>query len=186
MDYVTKTKRPAGREEVRAAVLRAAERQFAAHGTRARLRDIANDAGVNVGLIHRHFGNKDDVLQAVLNAQRQVGVEHVSAAPDLATAVRQIFEDTRTGDEHIRTLAWLFLESDDAHQLHHEYPAVAILRAAAGNDPGVELRLLIAMTVTYGWTIFGTQLLPAFGHPASTRPDVERAIAHYLETLLRD
>ncbi|MSX85805.1 MAG: TetR family transcriptional regulator, partial [Actinobacteria bacterium] len=63
--------RPFGRDEVRDAVLDAAARHFAASGTGASLREIASDAGVNLGLIHRHFGNKDDLLRAVLAAQTQ-------------------------------------------------------------------------------------------------------------------
>ena len=63
------TSRPR-RDEVRAAVLDAAARHFAAQGANASLRDIATDAGVNLGLIHRHFGNKDDLLQAVLDSSK--------------------------------------------------------------------------------------------------------------------
>ncbi|MCC6271418.1 MAG: helix-turn-helix transcriptional regulator, partial [Microbacteriaceae bacterium] len=65
--------RPIGRDAVRAAILAAASRRFAQHGRKASLRDIAADAGVNLGLIHRHFGNKDDLLRAALTEHAGAG-----------------------------------------------------------------------------------------------------------------
>ena len=56
-----------GREEVRAAVLAAAGELFAERGPSAvSVRDIASLAGVNHGLIHRHFGSKEGLLRETL------------------------------------------------------------------------------------------------------------------------
>ncbi len=56
-----------GRDAIREAVIAAARQQFAEKGYAAvGMREIAARAGVNQGLIHRHFGSKDGVLQAVL------------------------------------------------------------------------------------------------------------------------
>jgi AcrR family transcriptional regulator len=178
--------RPTGRDEVRAAVLDAAARHFAAHGANASLRDIAADAGVNLGLIHRHFGNKDDLLQAVLDEQRRLGTDLVTAAPDAATAVRQIFEETTRKDQHVRTLAWLLLDDEQGRSLRHEYPAIAALRAKTSDDPDEALRLIAAFTMIYGWTVFGPQLREAFGYPAGERADVEARLAELLEELVED
>ena len=57
------------------------------------MRDIAADAGVNLGLIHRHFGNKDDLLQAVLDTQRRAGVDLVGATFAPITASRPWFSN---------------------------------------------------------------------------------------------
>ncbi|MBM4608397.1 TetR family transcriptional regulator, partial [Rhodococcus hoagii] len=44
----------------------AARRLLAAKGLSFSMRELAADAGVNLGLIHKHVGNKDDVVRAVL------------------------------------------------------------------------------------------------------------------------
>src|SRR6185436_20901192 len=59
---------PQGKEEVVAAVLRAAADLFAERGLAATsIRDIAARSRVNHGLIHRHFGSKDGLVAAVLD-----------------------------------------------------------------------------------------------------------------------
>jgi AcrR family transcriptional regulator len=55
-------------------ILRAAERLLAMYGVDGiRLRDIAAEAGVSIGLIQHHFGSRDDVVREMLlaaNAER--------------------------------------------------------------------------------------------------------------------
>ena len=176
--------RPTGRDEVRAAVLDAAGRHFAAHGANASLRDIAADAGVNLGLIHRHFGNKDDLLQAVLDTQRRAGADLVGAAPDVATAVRGIFEETVYKDQHVRTLAWLLLDDEQGRSLRHEYPTIDALRTRVGDDPDARTRLMAAFTMVYGWTVFGPQLLEAFGWSPDDRAAVESDLTTLLDSVI--
>ena len=176
--------RPTGRDQVRSAILDAATRRFAAEGSGASLRDIATDAGVNLGLIHRHFGNKDDLLQAVLDAQRRAGADLVGASPDVATAVREIFEETVYKDQHVRTLAWLLLDEEQGRSLRHEYPTIDALRARVGDDPEARTRLMAAFTMVYGWTVFGPQLLEAFGWSPDDRAAVEQDLAALLDTVI--
>ena len=55
-------KRPTGREQVTASILKTAADLFAKHGVEAvSLRQIATKAKVNHGLIHRHFGSKENL-----------------------------------------------------------------------------------------------------------------------------
>jgi AcrR family transcriptional regulator len=46
-------------------VLAASRRQFARHGLEAQIDEIADDAGVGVGTVYRHFPTKEDLLQAL-------------------------------------------------------------------------------------------------------------------------
>ena len=58
--------KPACRQAVRAAVIKAAAELFSAHGVEAvSMRAIAARANVNYGLIHRHFGAKENLLREV-------------------------------------------------------------------------------------------------------------------------
>lgn len=57
--------KPAGREEVRRAVLDAAARLFAQHGVgEVSLRDVAREADVQLALIARYVGTRDELVQA--------------------------------------------------------------------------------------------------------------------------
>ncbi|SHE36362.1 transcriptional regulator, TetR family [Seinonella peptonophila] len=60
--------RTRNKEETKAALLAAARLHFARDGYEATsLRDIAEDAGVNVSLISRYFGSKDKLFQKVIS-----------------------------------------------------------------------------------------------------------------------
>jgi len=79
-------RRPAGAaERTRRAIVRAATRLFAERGFGAvSVRDIGQEAGINHGLVRHHFGSKDGVWRAVVEA---ADAEYVSAMrPVLAKA----------------------------------------------------------------------------------------------------
>jgi AcrR family transcriptional regulator len=62
-----KMARPRHAEETRATLLAAARLRFARDGYEAtNLRDIAADVGVNVALIPRYFGSKEELFQTVI------------------------------------------------------------------------------------------------------------------------
>ena len=89
------------------------------------------------------------------------------------TAVREIFEETVYKDQHVRTLAWLLLDEEQGRSLRHEYPTIDALRARVGDDPAARTRLMAAFTMVYGWTVFGPQLLEAFGWSPDDRAENE-------------
>lgn len=196
--------RPTGREEVREAVLAAAARRFAAEGPHASLRDIAADAGVNLGLIHRHFGNKDDLLRAVLQHIVRSGTAEISREPDAPSALRRIFEGSTQDGRYVRIIAWLLLERGAEVREQDEYPGMTALRAMVARDdptssaageggdtpraedpdaPTAEDRLMAAMATIYGWAVFGPQVLASFGRTPQERAAVERRIARLVEEL---
>ena len=161
--------RPTGRQAVVAAVLEAAAHHFATRGSRASLRDIAADAGVNLGLIHRHLGSKDDLLRAVLRAQSDVGVRLVESAGSAALGVRRLFEQKTRSGRGVRILAAHLLDGEADRVRPEGAPVVAALRALP--HPGTvgerDASLLAALALTYGWTVFGDQLAAAFDVPAA-------------------
>jgi AcrR family transcriptional regulator len=172
--------RPTGRDEIRAAVLDVAARHFATRGTRASLRDIAAEANVNLGLIHRHIGNKEDLLRAVLEQQRQGGAALVASVPELSDAMRVIFDQTAES-RYVRLLAWLSLDAEHPEVQEH-YPTIEALRDRTSSEEQ-ELGLLASFALMYGWTFFGDQLLHAFGRSPADRPSVHDALGRVVERL---
>lgn len=64
-------------------VLKAAERLLALYGVDGiRLRDIAAEAGVSIGLIQHHFGSRDDVVREMLLAANEDRIRQWTAQLD--------------------------------------------------------------------------------------------------------
>lgn len=97
------------KEATRTAILEAAEEVFARDGVeRARIDAIAEHAGVSVGTIYNHIGDRDAVFGAVLAMRRHEIVEGVRAALD----------DTKADDARVQLerLARTLLEHVDRHR----------------------------------------------------------------------
>ncbi len=58
--------RPSGRDEVREALVSAGLKLVATSGLQFSIRDVADLAQVNHGLVHRHFGSKAGLVEAIL------------------------------------------------------------------------------------------------------------------------
>ena len=84
----TSDARPTGRDEVRSAVMREARRLLSERGPHVPLRDIADAAQVNLGLIHRHIGRKDALITAVMQDAVRFGAARLENLDDAGEAVR--------------------------------------------------------------------------------------------------
>jgi AcrR family transcriptional regulator len=163
--------RPRGRDEVRAALIDAGARLFAARGIESvSVRDVAFQARVNHGLIYRHFGSKARFLSAVM--------EH------LAREVRDGGDAEGTPDRavesslYFRVLARALLEGHDPRRLQRSFPVVRALvaRGVTAKSSGalprdVDVRMLTALGVAagLGWLVFEPYLIAAVGFPSRSR-----------------
>jgi AcrR family transcriptional regulator len=148
------------------AVCKAAAELFAERGPAAVSgRDIAARAGVNYGLIHRHFGSRQEL-------QRQVMTR---LATDLAVA----FEEGRSSGrsplatlaEHptySRALARAALDGEDLASLQDEHPVIEDImsrlkaRSQEGEDDLADRMSMAFVTAALlGWTVFATFLRSA-------------------------
>ena len=79
-----------GRDAVRKALISAAARCFAGRGIGAvSVREIAKEAGVNHGLVHRHFGSKDGLVHETLAALAEsveMRLGHLTGTETLASS----------------------------------------------------------------------------------------------------
>jgi AcrR family transcriptional regulator len=163
--------RPRGRTEVVAAVLDAARALIAERGPDVALRDIAERANVNFGLIYQYVGTKEQLLQEVYlraardAADRLADAEHL----DEALAMLMTFGDGTTA----RLVAWAALGGAQSQDLFRDSPALDVLArltvadaAASGRVVTLEdARVLaaLAMAVALGWRLFGGVALTAAG-----------------------
>ena len=102
-------------ERTRAALLDAALDEFAAKGfAGARVRDIAERAGVSKDLVAYHFGGKDGLYLAV--QQAWLDRENGFAGPGLPLAdlLARYLHDALADPRPVRLLAWRGLASPDA------------------------------------------------------------------------
>ncbi|WP_314035534.1 helix-turn-helix domain-containing protein [Dietzia sp. CH92] len=178
--------RPVGRDAVRRAVLGTARRVFAARGPRAPLRLVAEAAGVNLGLIHRHIGNKDDLLAAVLEEGLRHGSAHVAQHDDAGRAVRAMLAGATANPDFSRLLVWLSLDPDSVARPLLDAstrPARAVAHMTAP-PPAGDLHLALALTVIYAWPVLREQILDVLEVPAAAREDVDERMGALLSEVV--
>lgn len=70
----------------RSKILEAADRQIVLHGPEVRMEAIAEEAGVAVGTLYRHFPAKDDLVAAVVESHLERIMNEVEATADRVDA----------------------------------------------------------------------------------------------------
>jgi AcrR family transcriptional regulator len=163
--------KPSGRDFVRRALVEKAGALFAKRGIKAvSVREIAAAAGVNHGLVHRHFGSKGGLLRAVMTALADEVVEKIGPAPldeALPDLLIKSSKATVNGGLHWRILARALLDGETPGELQHSFPVVARLMAAARRDnpSGLSDEALVTLivTVSLGLLVFEPYLKLATG-----------------------
>lgn len=173
--------KPHGKASVRQALIAAASELFAERGPDdVSVRELAARAGVNHGLVHRHFGSKDGLLQATMQ-QLAAGVAD-SIGPDdcsetLADLLRTTFGATEDAT-HWRILARSILDGIPVSELQDDFPVVRRMLAAAGRgtdsplSPDAFVTLLLAGGL--GLLLFEPYLREATGQQADSKWNATR------------
>jgi AcrR family transcriptional regulator len=173
---------PVGKHEVTEALIDAAAELFAERGPGAvSVRDVAKHAGVNHGLVYRHFGSKDALIQAVLDRLVQ-HVRRAFADRLLEGANRtELFDALAENQTYWRVLARALLDGQTDWLKAGSFPlisaAVKSLRAARergelDEDTDVEAAAASYVAVGLGWLVFEPFIAAATGmkgSPASRR-----------------
>lgn len=131
-----------GRDEVMAAVVESAADLFASKGPAATsIREVAARSGVNHGLVYRHFGTKESLVAAVLDA--------LSDQPRTAEPA---------ADRQLRVLARAILDGYPVGRMQRRFPTVSALversRRSHRDDTDARLAAGHAVALALGWQLF--------------------------------
>ena len=161
-----------------AAVLDAANELFAARGPASvSVRDIAAAARVNHALVHRHFGPKHKVLQAVLERSARGMAAATDRVTEARAGMQAVFNAAAEHQNYWRALARAVLDGEGARGLQRDFPTINRLtgmlmreRAQAHPDRDQSAVALESSVVVgafsaliLGWTLFEPFLMVAVG-----------------------
>jgi AcrR family transcriptional regulator len=156
--------RPYGRAEVVAAILDAARDLIAKRGpSRVSLREIADAANVNNGLVFQYVGTKDQLVAEVFRRSSHSVETALAQARSLDAAIDVLVRDPADAD--IRLLVWAALEAKDPERLFGTSSGLTalapIVREHASrsgrdsSDADVRVAIAIASMVATAFRVMG-------------------------------
>jgi TetR/AcrR family transcriptional regulator, repressor for neighboring sulfatase len=176
------TAKPTGKEEVSAAVLLAASELFAEKGPAATsIREVAARAGVNHGLLHRHFGSKRQLLAATLQylADSAAELRESGASAEQLEAVYEF---------QARVMVRSTLDGFPVEELQQRFPGMERfleqVRALHSDDRTARLLAAHGMALQVGWGLFGPTLRVAFGLQDLDDAEIRAAVADQITKII--
>ena len=179
---VTTTAKPIGKDEVSAAVLQAASELFAEKGPAATsIREVAARAGVNHGLLHRHFGSKRQLLAATL----QYLADSAAALRESGASQAEV---EATYEFQARVMVRSTLDGFPVEELQQRFPGMEAFldQVRAGHTDDRTARLLAAhgMALQVGWGLMGPTLRVAFGLQGLDDNAIRTAVAEQIAKIV--
>ena len=177
--------RPYGRDEVVAAVIEAATDLFAERGPAAvSLRDVAQAADVNLGLIHRHIGSKTDLLEAVLRARPGMRPREQGSLEEETAA---LLGQGLAPPPYTVIVVRAALDGYDLAGMGLEYPTLEALAAGLRTrlaPVDADLRAGVAISMLLGWHAMGRTVLDVLGRGDVSHEEVERSLTPAIAAFL--
>lgn len=165
-----------------AAVVDAAAELFAEKGPAATsIREVAARAGVNHGLVHRHFGNKSQLLAATLQhlADSAAGLRASGATPrELEIAA----------ERQARVMVRSTLDGFPVEQLQQRFPGMEAflgqVRELHDDDRTARLLAAHGMALQVGWGLLGPTLRVAFGLQDLDEATLRAAVTEQVDAII--
>ena len=179
---IADSSKPLGKEEVVAAVLEAASELFAERGPAATsIREVAARAGVNHGLLHRHFGSKRQLLAATLQHLADSG----AALRDSGASQQQL---EAAHELQARVMVRSMLDGFPVEELQQRFPGMErfLDEVRSGHTDERQARLLAAhaMALQFGWGLMAPTLRVAFGLNDLSDADLRAAVAEQIAKII--
>lgn len=175
---VTKTKRPAvDRGASEAALEAAALRLLHRNGVLAglNLREVAEEAGVNRGLVYHYFGSRQELLRAALRRDVKERLAEILASSQLPfkARIQQLLRTMMGQDEAIRLSTLLVLDDQErlpVAPLREQWISGFKRDIAKGeirDDVDLDALLALVTALSYGYVVFRQSISDEFDIPAS-------------------
>jgi AcrR family transcriptional regulator len=177
-----------------AAILDGATSLFAARGPAAvSVRDIAAEAGVNHGLVHRHFGSKQAVLRAVFERAAREMAAVAADLTDPQAGMARLFAASAAHETYWRALARTILDGENPHTLQREFPTIQTLirlleeeHQRLRGDPSFDARAVVGTlsALMLGWLMFEPYLLTAIGCEQRDQRGMRQQVVQVLQQII--
>ncbi len=164
------------------ALIKAAAELFSQHGVKAvSVRNIAEKAGVNHGLVHRHFGSKDKLR---LKTQEYLAADirnEIGEADNFTESIISALKALKKKDTYWRVMAYTLLENKDQGNIQEEFPFIkrivdlSVKELKKDSLPkGIDARHIVAgiTALGLGMQVFERYILPATGLEKNSAEDV--------------
>ena len=167
--------KPAGRDAVMAALVEATSELILERGVTMSVRDIAQRAGVNHGLVHTYFGSKEALVTAAFGdiVARAAAELDESGFPPADLAFRR-------GGELTRALARVMLDvPGDPYPSHPILPSWRAALETTRPDASVaelDEAVIVATTLGLGWALFAEHLCEILDVDHERRDAIERRV----------
>ena len=165
-------------------MVNAAAPLFADRGPAAvSLRDVAEAAGVNLGLIHRYIGSKEDLIALVL--ARLWPTSQFTRDPE--DYLLRFLKRNVPAEVHLRVLMRVALDGYDLRRLEPKAPNLrGFARAmSARMDPvDADVRTALATSMILGWLVMGPTVLELLGRGRISESALEAAVRPAVEAML--
>ncbi|MDJ0762091.1 MAG: helix-turn-helix domain-containing protein [Myxococcota bacterium] len=120
-----KSKKPLGRDQVVSALIASAAELFAARGVAAvSVREIAAHAGVNHGLIHRHFGSKENLRRQTQEHLAQQVRDDIGVSDNISDLLTEMENALQRHPQFWKVMARSFLDGEVKGDVQAEFPFV--------------------------------------------------------------
>jgi AcrR family transcriptional regulator len=159
--------KPYGREQVIESIIDATLSLWSAKGpAEVSLRAIAARAGVNYGLVYRHFRTKEAVIRAAMDRVVARSMMYTEDCTDLVDAMDSVLP--RSTGAHARLLAWAILQYLMDDVMPAEDPFLQRLRELAkadvpadvpDADTAAKVKAGSLLAMLYGWRLFEPYLV---------------------------
>ena len=171
--------------------MQSARRLIAERGPAVALRDIADDAGVNFGLIYQYLGTKEQVVAEVYAHATEAAAERLAQAEHIDEALGLLMS---LGDgTTARLIGWAALDNTQTDDAFRDSPALNVLAdfvladaKANAVDMSIEdarVFAAFAMVISLGWRLFAGTALYAAGLDGRRPANYDAHVRTYLDRL---
>ncbi|WP_240193921.1 MULTISPECIES: TetR/AcrR family transcriptional regulator [unclassified Gordonia (in: high G+C Gram-positive bacteria)] len=175
-----------GKERDTARIVDAALELYSERGpARVSLREVAQRAGVNYGLIHQYVGTKEQLLRLVFTRSSEVWTDAFASAGGAESAAGVLLR--AKSSTYVRMLAHVILEGRDPSVLVGSNPAMKELVRRLDDDADdgsgiadARLHAAVLTGMSMGWGLFGPYLRLISGLDDVPQDELDERVYAYL------